>query len=68
MTESDLRKIVNDAVEHAIETRVEDIAKRVEQRFLARFGSTTLQHMLKLIGWCAVAAALFFAGKGIAQQ
>ncbi len=68
MTETELRKMIEAAVEHALAAREEQIARRVEQRFYARVGQHTVQQILKLVGIVAVAAALWFAGKGYIQS
>ncbi len=64
MTEQELRILIDSAVKRALDEKVDEIAAKVEQRFYARFGQTTFTKLLQLIGIAAVAAALFFAGKG----
>ncbi len=46
------------------EARIEEIAKKVENRFLARVGGTVIEKFLWLVGFLAVCALIFFAGKG----
>lgn len=65
MTEVDLRKMIDESVQHALDRNVEEIAKKVEQRFYSRVGQHVVLQLFKLIGIVAVAAALWFAGKGL---
>lgn len=67
MTENELRKLIDSAVKQAVESQIETIAQRVEQRFYARVGQQAVVKLLQLIGFVAVAAALYFAGKGAIQ-
>lgn len=64
MTEQQLRELIDSALKHALDSRLEEIAARVEQRFYSRVGQHVVLQLLKLVGIVAVVAALWFAGKG----
>lgn len=68
MNESDLRIMIDDAVRRSLDSHVDEIAQKVEQRLYARVGTTMVQQLLKLIGIVTVAAALWLAGKGYISQ
>lgn len=65
MTETDLRRLIDESVTRALEAQTEEIAKRVEQRFYARVGQHAVMQLLKLVGVVTVAAAVWFAGRGL---
>jgi hypothetical protein len=68
MTEAELRQMIEEAVGRGLEHRIDDIAKKVEQRFYSRVGQHAVLQLFKLIGIVAVGAALWFAGKGYISQ
>ncbi len=47
------------------EKQIDEIADRVEGRFLRRFGRLALDKLLKLIGLVTIGLVLWLAGKGV---
>lgn len=68
MNETELTMLIDAAVRRALDAHTDEIAKKVEQRFYARVGQHTVLQLFKLVGIVAVAAALWFAGKGYLPQ